>query len=285
MIARDGRIPLSSVVLSPLRRLLLTPLQDRWKTSFIWFELMRNLAIRDVETRYKHSFLGLYWTIINPLLLALIYTFVFKVVLKVSSGSIPYVVFLITGLTFWNFFANGIMSASQSVTANAGILAKLYFPRVVLPTASILARMIDFGFALVVMAFFILVYKVPIHWSVLLLPLVVALQVLFALGIAYIVASLNVILRDISQIVGLVLMLWVYMCPVMFPFTGHSNALQTILLINPMGAIIQAERDLIFTGYLTQPAMLWLAGAWAVFTFTGGLTVFKNLEPVFAEVM
>jgi ABC-type polysaccharide/polyol phosphate export permease len=257
----------------------------RWRSLRIWLELMRNLAVRDVETRYKHSLLGLYWTIINPLLMAAIYTFVFKVVMKVSSGSIPYVVFLITGLTFWNLFSNGIMSATGSITGSAGILAKLYFPRVVLPTAAVLARLIDFGFALGVTACLIAAYRVPVHWSALLLPAVVALQLCFTLGVAYAVAALNVILRDVSQIVGLLLMLWIYVSPVMFPAAGHSNALQTVLLANPMGAIIQAERDLLFTGHLTQPAMLWLAGAWTAFAFVGGLALFKRIEPVFAEVM
>jgi ABC-2 type transport system permease protein len=257
----------------------------RWHSVRIWMELMRNLAVRDVETRYKHSLLGLYWTIINPLLMAVIYTFVFKVVMKVSSGSVPYVVFLVTGLTFWNLFGNGLMSATASITSNAGMLAKLYFPRVVLPTAAVLARLIDFGFAVVVTACFIVGFHVPVHWSALLLVPVVALQLCFTLGVAYVVSALNVILRDVSQIVGLLLMLWVYVSPVMFPATGHSNALQTVLLVNPMGGIIQAERDLIFVGHLTHPAMLWLAGAWSVFAFMGGLALFKRLEPLFAEVM
>ena len=260
-------------------------LWQRWRSMRIWLELMRNLAVRDVETRYKHSLLGLYWTIINPLLMTVIYTFVFKVVMKVQSGKIPYVVFLVTGLTFWNLFGNGIMSATASITGNAGILAKLYFPRVVLPTAAVLARLIDFGFALAVTGCFIIGFRVPVHWSALLLIPVVALQICFTLGVAYVVSALNVILRDISQIVGLLLMLWIYVSPVMFPATGRSNALQTLLLVNPMGGIIQAERDLIFTGHLTQPAMLWLAGAWSVFAFVGGLALFKRLEPVFAEVM
>ncbi len=246
---------------------------------------MRNLAVRDVETRYKHSLLGLYWTIINPLLLALIYTFVFKVVFKAASGPIPYVVFLITGLTFWNFFANGVMSATNSITGSAGLLAKLYFPRIVLPTASVLARLIDFGFALVVTGAFVFGYHVRLHWSGLFLPVLVLAQMVFTLGIAYIVAAVNVVLRDTSQITGLLLMLWVYFCPVMFSAAGHSNALQTALLINPMGALIQSERDLLFTGYLTHPTLLWVAIVWVVFVFVAGVTIFKRLEPLFAEVM
>lgn len=107
--------------------------------------------MRDVETRYKHSLLGLYWAIINPLVTAAIFGFVFGVIFHATSKPIPYVVYLLSGLTFWNFFTNGLMSATVSVSGNAALLAKIYFPRVVLPTASILARLIDLGFSALVL--------------------------------------------------------------------------------------------------------------------------------------
>ena len=119
----------------------------RWLSLRIWLELIRNLAVRDVETRYKHSLLGLYWAIINPLVMALIFSFLFTVIFHASSKPIPYVVFLLTGLTFWNLFANSLMSATGSIAGNAALLSKLYFPRVVIPTAAVMARFIDFLFS------------------------------------------------------------------------------------------------------------------------------------------
>ena len=261
-------------------------LERRFASTRVWLELVRNLAVRDVETRYKHSLLGLYWALINPLLMAAIYSFVFGTILHTgSSAGQPYVVFLLTGLTFWNLFANGMMSAATSVTGSAALLAKLYFPRVVLPTASVLARLIDFLFSLSILAVFIAAYRIPIHWTLFWLVPVLLIELTFALGMAYLVAALNVLYRDMTQIIGLVLMIWVWVSPVMIAVNGHAAWIEAVFLLNPVGGIIQAERDLLFTGHLTSGPSLWSAAAWALFIFFAGLTAFKRVEPLFAEVM
>lgn len=261
-------------------------MRRRWKSLALWLELIRNLAVRDVETRYKHSLLGLYWALINPLVTAGIYGFVFGIIFHArASNSVPYVVFLLTGLTFWNLFANGVMSATNSISGNAALLAKLYFPRVVLPTAAILARLIDFGFSLVVLLVFILIYRVPLHWTALFLIPLLVLQTVFTMGIGYMAAALNVLYRDVNQLVGLLLMVWMYLSPVMYAVSGVPDSLKNVLLLNPMGAMLLAERDVIFSGTLAYPEVLWVAGAWTAFVFLAGLTLFKRLEPLFAEVM
>lgn len=251
----------------------------------VWVELIRNLAVRDVETRYKHSLLGLYWTLINPLVTALIFSFVFQDIFHASSKPIPYVVFLLSGLTFWNFFANALMSATSSVTGNAQLLAKLYFPRVVLPTASVLARLIDFLFSVIVLLAFIAVFRVPLHWTFLWLPVILAVQLVFTLGIAYITAALNVLYRDMTQLIGLLLMVWMYLSPVMYKVSAVPVSLQALLLLNPMGSFIEAERGLLFAGHLVHPIYLWSAVIWTVFVYAVGLRLFKRVEPLFAEIM
>lgn len=275
--ASADRIPSLSELISAIVR--------RWHATRIWLELIRNLAVRDVETRYKHSLLGLYWAIINPLMMALIFTFVFTVIFHASSKPIPYVVFLLTGLTFWNLFANSVMSATGSITGNAALLSKLYFPRVVIPTASVMARFIDFLFALLVLVVFILAYHVRVYLSLFWLVPIVCIQTLFALGVGYLLAAFNVLYRDMTQLVGLLLMVWMYVSPVMYPIGNASNTIQSILLVNPMGAMIQAERDLLFTGTLTEAPYLWAAVAWSGFLFLFGIYQFKRLEPTFAEVL
>lgn len=258
---------------------------QRWEKLLPWVELTRNLAVRDIEIRYKHSLLGLYWAIINPLLTASIFSFVFGVIFHASSKPIPYVVFLITGLTFWNFFANGVMSATTSVTGSSVLLAKVYFPRVVLPTAAVLARLIDFCFSLFVLAIFALIYRIPVHWTALWIIPILCVQVLFTLGIGYFVASVNVLYRDMNQLTGLVLMIWMWLSPVIYSIESAPTDLQRILLINPLGALIQADRDFLVIGHLTNQPQLLLAVVWAGIAFIGGLFVFKKIEPLFAEVM
>lgn len=260
-------------------------LRRRWQSTAIWIELTRNLAVRDVQTRYKHSMLGLYWALINPLLNAAIFTFVFQVIFKVKSGHIPYLVFFISGLTFWNFFAASLNSAALSITGSAALLAKLYFPRVVLPTGAVVARLIDLAFSAVIVVVFTALFRVQVHWTIIFLPPVLAIQVVFTLGLSYVVAALNVLYRDISQLLGLVLLIWIYLSPIMYPASNLPNSLQGILLANPMGALIQSERDLIYAGHLTQTPYLWLATVWAAFAFIFGLSLFKRIEPLFSEVM
>lgn len=265
---------------SSYQRLLL-----RWESLVLWMELVRNLATRDVEIRYKHSLLGLYWAILNPLITSAIFGFVFGVVLHANSKPIPYVVFLVAGLTFWNLFANAVVSATGSVTGNAALLAKVYFPRIILPTAAVFARIIDFGFSLIVFVLVDVVYRTPIHVTAIFVVPLLLLEVLFALGVGYIVAALNVLYRDMSQLIGLVLMVWMYFSPVMYALSSLSSAVQTPLLVNPMGAMLEAQRDLIFLGRLTEPAYLWISVMWTLFTFVAGLSLFKRVEPLFAEVL
>lgn len=252
---------------------------------FRWVELIRNLAVRDVETRYKHSLLGLYWTLINPLVTALIFSFVFQDIFHATSKPIPYVVFLLSGFSFWNFFANAVLSATGSVTGNAQLLAKLYFPRVVLPTAAVLARLIDFVFSFIVLLVFIFAFRVPLHWTLVWLPFVLALQVIFTIGIAYLTSALNVLYRDMTQLMGLLLMVWMYLSPVMYKASAVPASLQAVLLLNPMGALIEVERGLLFTGHLSHPTFLWVAIVWTAFVYAAGLRLFKSIEPLFAEVM
>lgn len=261
-------------------------LRRQLRTVRVWLELIRNLAVRDVETRYKHSLLGLYWAILNPLLSAFVYSFVFGTLLhSPTSGGQPYVVFILTGFTFWNLFANGLTSASGSITGSAALLAKLYFPRIVLPTASVLARLIDFLFSLIVLMVFVIGYRAPVHWTAFLLLPLLLLELAFALGMGFLVSSINVLYRDVTQILGLLLMIWVWVAPVMISINGRSPWIQSIFLLEPMGGIIQAERDMLFTGHLTNPASLWSASAWTFFVLLAGLTMFKRIEPLFSEVL
>lgn len=263
----------------------LTRFRLRLTGMSVWLELIRNLAVRDIEIRYKHSLLGLYWAIINPLLTAAIFGFVFGVIFHASSGSVPYVVYLLTGLTFWNLSANGITSATGSVSGNASLVAKIYFPRIVLPTAAVLARLIDLAFSVIVLAVAAAIYRTGISLAVLAIPLVLCVQLLLTLGIGYLVAALNVLYRDMSQLVGLMLMIWMYLTPVLYAVAAISRRLSSIVLLNPMGAILDAERSLIFTGHVTDWPYLWGAVAWSVLFFVAGLAVFKRIEPLFAEVL
>ncbi len=275
------------ILQSPNKPTVMNQLRNRVAptASRRWYELIRNLAVRDVEIRYKHSLLGLYWALINPLVMAAIYSFVFGTIFHVSSGPLPYVVFLLTGFTFWNFLNNGLMSATASVTGNAQLLAKLYFPRVVLPAAAVIARLIDFAFSFVILLIFCLIYGVSIRWTVVFLPVVLLVQMVFVLGLGFLLAALNVLLRDISQLIGLVLLMWMYLTPVMYRASKIPVNLRTLFFLNPMSSFLELERDLMFSGKVSDPMLIAIAVGWTVVSYVVGLTVFRRVEPLFAEVM
>ena len=165
-----------------------------------YYDLIAGLALRDVKMRYQLSILGLYWAVLNPLLMALIWSFVFSVIFRAQGiAGVPYFVFLFCGITFWNLFSNSLMTAVNSLTGNASLLSKLYFPRAILPTASVMARLVDFAFSLVVLGVFMAIYKIVPGKALLWLPVILFFEMVFTLGMAYIVSALNVLYRDVSQ--------------------------------------------------------------------------------------
>ncbi|OIQ07946.1 teichoic acid translocation permease protein TagG [Moorella thermoacetica] len=259
------------------------PVKHRFRR---YYDLIMGLALRDVKMRYQLSILGLYWAVLNPLLMALIWGFVFSQIFRVQGiEGVPYVVFLFCGITFWNLFANSLLSAVNCLTGNASLLAKLYFPRVILPAASVVARVVDFSFSLLVLIILMLINKVspgPKWWLV---PLFVVIQLIFTLGMAYIVAALNVLYRDVNQILGILLMLWMYMSPVLYTIEQVPLNFRKYFLFNPIGQLINMETSAVLGSGQVDSYALSITAAIAMGIYVVGLLVFRYLEPTFAEVM
>ena len=250
-------------------------------------DLIVALALRDVSTRYKHSFLGLYWALINPLLTALIFAFVFGGILKVPlADNVPYPVFLVVNLTLWSFFANSLTSATTSVVSNAPLLAKIYFPRLILPTAAVVARLVDFAFSAAAAGLFMLVYKVPIGWALpaVLLPLMVVS--ILAFGCGYLLAASQVLYRDTGQIIGVLLMLWMYVSPVMYATSALPKGVDMVVRLNPVAEILEFAQSVVLMHTFPAPTgwMLYSFGV-AVVVFVVGVTVFRKVENVFGEIL
>ncbi len=251
-----------------------------------YWDLVLALAIRDVKVRYQLSILGLYWAVLNPLLMALIWSFVFTKILGAAGmEGVPYVVFLFAGLTFWNLFANSLTSASNCLTGNASLLSKLYFPRVILPTASVLARLVDFSFSLIVLVIFMVAYHVMPGRLLAYLPVLLIIQLFFTLGAAYIVAALNVLYRDINQIVPVLLLLWMYLSPVFYTIDKIPNSLAKYYFVNVIGELVGMETGVLFGKSAIHWHILGADALISVAVFLFGLFVFHRIEPLFAEVM
>lgn len=251
-----------------------------------YYDLTMGLALRDVKMRYQLSILGLYWAVLNPLLMAVVWGFVFKVIFRAQGiEGVPYVVFLFCGITFWGLFSNSLMTSVNCLTGNASLLSKLYFPRVILPTASVVARLVDFSFSLVVLALFMAIYGVSPGGKLYWIPLLLLVQLIFTLGAAYIVSALNVLYRDVAQILNVLLMLWLYISPVFYTLQQVPDGIRKYFIYNPIGQLVYMETGVILGDVSPDPAALGVTALLSVGIFILGLLVFRRIEPVFAEVM
>ena len=264
-------------------------------------ELLGNLTQRELRGKYKRSALGWAWSLINPLALALIFTFVFGVVFKSRleavgnsdlEGIAAYPLFLLCGLLPWAFLSNGINGSIGALVSNANLVKKVYFPREILIGANVLSWVVSLLIELAVLGVALLVFGNVWLQFLPILAIVIVLQTVFVTGIGLLLAILNVYFRDVQHFVGIFLQLWFYATPVIYPITLLGNiaerevlgvSLLTIYKLNPMTAFVEMYHQMLF--YLQFPSwQLFVYAALVSFaTLAVGLAVFKKLEPRLAE--
>ena len=247
-------------------------------------ELIENLVMRDIKSRYKQATLGIAWTILSPLLMSLIFSLVGKVFLRQDVG-IPFPIYVYFGLLFWNLFSSGVMGATESLVAHLGLITKVYFPREVFPISTVAAKCVDFFFGLLGMIPLLIIYKVaPSPQVVLILPLLVVV-VLFATGLGLLLSCANLFYRDFRYVVALVMNAWLYLVPNLYPLEMVPPRFQSLYLLNPMAALIHTARRLTFPQI--EGPLYWrfvaVAAIVSALTFVLGYVVFKHYEPRFAE--
>ncbi|MBI2939441.1 MAG: ABC transporter permease [Chloroflexi bacterium] len=246
-------------------------------------ELVWVLAQRDVKARYRQSILGIYWTVLNPLATAAVFTVVFSFVVRVPTGGTPYPVFVLCGLLAWNFFANSLASATGSLVGLSALVAKVSFPREALPVAAVVARLVDLGCALLVLHVVMLAWGLPPRWTLLLVPFILAIEGALVTGLGLLAAAGNLFYRDVGQLLSIVLSLWMFLTPVLYPSELIPPHLRPLFLLNPLVPIVDALRRTILVGQLPDGPELVLAAALSLVTLIGGYALFKRLEPLFAE--
>jgi ABC-type polysaccharide/polyol phosphate export permease len=248
-------------------------------------ELVLTLARRDVRARYQQSILGIYWTAINPLATAAVYTVVFAFIARVPVGTTPYAVFVLSGLVPWSFFANALGNATNSLVGMAGLLTKVAFPREILPLAAILGRLIDLAASLGVLLLVMAWFGLPPRWTLLLLPIPLAIELAFLLGLGLLLAAANLFYRDVGQLLTVLLSLWIFLTPVVYPLDLVPASLRPWIALNPLTPVVVATRTLIVEGQLPDPGPLAGSAAISFVFLVGGYALFKWLEPVFAETV
>jgi lipopolysaccharide transport system permease protein len=208
-------------------------------------DLLLTLTIHRIKIRYKQSLLGIAWAVLQPLLLMVAYTVIFSVVTKVPHGGAPYAVFVYAALLPWTFFSTSITTASTSLVSHNNLITKVYFPREILPLTYVLAALFDFAMASVVLAVLLAIYHVPVTAGiVLVLPLLV-IAFTFALSLSLFLSAFQVRFRDIGIAMALIMQLWMFATPVVYPLSVVPRRFLTLYSLNPMAGVVENFRQIV----------------------------------------
>jgi len=248
-------------------------------------DLLLILAQRDVRLRYKQTVLGVIWVVLQPLISAGIFAFVFGKVAKLDSDGVPYFVFAYAGLLAWNLFSNTLTKVSGSLVGNANLVSKVYFPRLVLPLSTVFSSLLDFAVALCMLVIIMAVTHVAPGIGLLLLPIWMFLLLLLSTGAGLFAASLMVSYRDIQYILPVVTQFLLYASPVAYTVSHISPRLQTLYLLNPISSLLEAFRWSLLNRGTLHPVMIGYAALFSVAVFFFGAYTFRLMERRFADVI
>jgi lipopolysaccharide transport system permease protein len=270
----------TEIIIKPAHRLSFK-LHELWEHR----ELFYFFTWRDIKVKYKQTFLGVAWALLQPLAMMLIFTYIFSKTLHIHVGEIPYPVFVLAGLVLWNFFNASVSNAGESMIGNAAIIRKIYFPRLIIPSSALLVALFDFVFAFIVFLGFCIGYKQHIALSAIIyFPAAIVIIALSAFGIGCFFAALNIKYRDFRYALPFVLQFWFFASQVVYPFASVQQPwLKTALAINPVNAAIELFRapllkhpldsNLVITGLITT-----------LLAAVCGLIYFRKTESYFADI-
>jgi len=259
--------------------------KDYWRDLWRYRELFYFLSWRDLLVRYRQTAIGLTWALLQPLLTMIVLTVIFGRVAKMPSNGVPYSILVFAGLLPWQFFSNSLTTSSNSLVANANLISKIYFPRLVVPFSSVLVSMVDFMVSFVILLVLLLLYRFPITWHFIVLPPLVLLAFLSALGPGLIITTLNVKYRDFRYIIPFIVQFGLYVSPVGFSSSRIPEQWRLLYSLNPAVGVIDGFRWAIcgnepfyWPGFIMSLVVI---AALLVF----GLRYFRQMERKFADVI
>ena len=220
-------------------------------------DLIWQWTVRNVRARYQQSLLGWFWAIIQPAAQVAIFSVVFTWIVPVNTGNTPYVLFSYTAIVPWTLLAMALPDMANSLVDNISLVTKIYFPRQALPVAALLARLLDFAVAALLVVLLMAYFRTPAFFTGwLLLPVILVIQVALLLGLGLACAAVNVFFRDVRSLLVLGLQLWFYASPVIYPITLVPERLRSLYFLNPMAGIITAFRDVLLDGRMPGDYLL-----------------------------
>jgi len=276
-----------ALLIHPTRGLASLNLRDLW----VYRELVFFMTWRDLKVRYKQTLLGAAWAILQPVMLMIVFTLLFQRVAGLTSEGKPYPLFSFAALLPWNMFAHALNTAGQSLVANRNMLTKIYFPRMILPLASVLASVVDFLIAFSVLVAMMVYYHlqptsgfhISITPALLTLPLLVLLSLITALGVSLWLSALNVLYRDVGYLIPFLTQLWFFITPVVYSSDVVSGHWRLIYALNPMVGVVNGFRWALL-GTQTAPGPMMVVSVFvALLILVSGLFYFRRMERVFAD--
>lgn len=249
------------------------------------WDLLKHLTAKEIKARYKQSFLGFFWIILNPFFQMLIMSFVFSNIMKVKDLGVPYPVFIYAGLLPWIFFATSLGATMGVLIENSSLIKKIYFPREVLILSVLCAKAFDFFLSFFILLGLMVFMKIKLSLFIFLVIPVFIIQFMFMFGLSLLLSMMNLFYRDVQYFFNLILTLWFYLTPVLYAVEFFPEEYRWIFKMNPMAVFINAYRNILFNADWPNFGSLAVGVGISLFLFAFAYTLFKKMEGVFGDIV
>jgi len=268
-------------VIKPKKIFHFRDLREVWQ----YRELLYFFTWRDLKVRYKQTFIGVGWAIFQPFITMVVFSIFFGGLAGIPSDNVPYPIFVYVGLLFWHFFSESLASTANSLVGNQGIITKVYFPRLILPISSVITKLVDFALASVVLIGLMIYYGyTPNLAGLLILPILLFISFMAAVGGGLVLAAINVKYRDVRYVLPFLIQILLFLTPVIYP-ASIAGKFSKILALNPMMGVIQTARAALLDATPINWTLVGISFAGCVILLVVGIYVFKQVERYFADII
>jgi len=254
-------------------------MKQAWQHFLQYKPLLKELVRRDLKVKYRRSFLGYVWSLLNPLLMMCVMTMVFSYMFRFSIPNYP--LYLITGQTLWNFFNESTNMSMFSVLQNGALIKKVYIPKFIFPISRVLSSFVTMGFSLGAIVLVMLFTGAQFHWTILLIPVPLMFLLMFSMGIGMILSALAVYFRDVTHLYSVLTLAWMYLTPIFYPLESLPAEVVPLITGNPMYYYITLFRQLVLYGRLPEWSLLGICALWSMIACAVGLMIFRRLQKNF----
>ncbi len=277
----DSILDKERIILRPSSGWSALELGDIWK----YRELLFFLTWRELKVRYQQTLLGAAWAVIQPLMQMVVFTFIFGGIARMTSEGIPYPIFSYTALLPWGLFSKSLTDAGRSMVMNRNMITKIYFPRLIIPMASVFSGLVDFAVAFVILIGLMFYYHITPTSAIWLLPLFMLLAIVAALGVGLWLSAMNVQYRDVGHVLPFLTQFWMFVTPVIYPASRIPAKWQLLYSLNPMTGVVEGFRWALLGSSGAPTSMMAVSAAISILLLIGGLFYFRRMERTFADTI